>query len=146
MRLNNKYRNMSNTNFCLYILFCFVLLVLFQFLVFQASEVYSKKILLVILGGGVTSLGECPTHTKLRLERAVKLYHNLKRKGQDVTFVTMSGGTPYKPNPSDANGFPITESSAAARELINKMGITPEDVIEEAFSLDTLGNVSDLQF
>lgn len=37
-------------------------------------------------------------------------------------------------------GFPIFESSAAARHLISS-GIPPSDVLEESMSLDTVGNV-----
>ena len=40
----------------------------------------------------------------------------------------------------DKHGFQIWEAAAAAKQLI-KMGVASKDVLEEAFSLDTIGNV-----
>eukprot|EP01035_Chromulina_nebulosa_P019361 gene19361-25227_t len=48
-------------------------------------------------------------------------------------------GTTHKPNPLDGKGFPITEATAAAKELIS-MGIPTDNIKEELFSLDTIGN------
>eukprot|EP00607_Mallomonas_marina_P006209 CAMPEP_0182435154 /NCGR_PEP_ID=MMETSP1167-20130531/74045_1 /TAXON_ID=2988 /ORGANISM="Mallomonas Sp, Strain CCMP3275" /LENGTH=193 /DNA_ID=CAMNT_0024625877 /DNA_START=253 /DNA_END=834 /DNA_ORIENTATION=- len=56
-----------------------------------------------------------------------------------ATIITLSGGTPHKPNPVDSNGFPILEATAAAKALI-AMDINPSAILEEAFSLDTIGN------
>lgn len=108
------------------------------------------RIAIVVLGGGVTDFGDnVPHHTQLRLDKAVKIYQTLKQSDTDIlnkqthkkhiVIITLSGGTPHKPNPRDKHGFPIWESTAAAKKLIS-MGIPHSDVLEESFSLDTIGN------
>lgn len=92
---------------------------------------------IVVLGGGVAPDGDVPTHTRLRVDAAVNLYKSLN--GQARVF-PLSGGTPHKPNLLDAQGFPIWEAVAASRKLIS-LGIPPKHIYEEAFSLDTVGNV-----
>mmetsp|Transcript_3604 Transcript_3604/g.5617 ORF Transcript_3604/g.5617 Transcript_3604/m.5617 type:complete len:202 (+) Transcript_3604:97-702(+) len=99
---------------------------------------WKDRVLIVILGGGLTSSGDVPAHTLLRVEHAYELYQTMK---EDALFVTLSGGTPHKPNPLDARGFPVWEATAAARKLIS-LGVPTEQVLEENFSLDTVGNVS----
>lgn len=96
------------------------------------------KTVVVILGGGVAPDGGVPEHTQRRLDIAYKLYRDL---GSSALFVPLSGGTPHKPNPVDGRGFPVWEATAAAKMLI-QMGVPPQQIIEEAFSLDTIGNVS----
>jgi len=91
---------------------------------------------IVVLGGGLTEDGGVPVHTKLRLEKAVELYHKFNEK---AIIFTLSGGTPHKPNPVDKLGFPYLESSSASIELI-KMGIPASNIQEEAFTVDTIGN------
>ena len=91
-----------------------------------------------ILGGGLNPDGNVPPHTQLRLDKAFALYRELQ---DGVLFITLSGGTPHKPNPLDAQGFPVWEATAAARKLI-EMGVPHAQVFEENFSLDTVGNVS----
>ena len=92
---------------------------------------------IVVLGGGLTATGTLPPHTQLRVDEAIRLYRSL---GGRARIITLSGGTPYKPNPLDSKGFPILEATAAARELLHH-GIPANHVFEEAFSLDTIGNV-----
>lgn len=92
---------------------------------------------IIVLGGGLTSNGEVPFYTKLRVEKAVELYNQL---GKDARIFPLSGGTPHKPNPVDSRGFPIWEACAASKALI-KDGIPPAAIFEEAFSVDTIGNV-----
>jgi hypothetical protein len=107
-----------------------------------------SSVAIIILGGGVTAEGNVPNHTQLRINEAVRLFHLLSNQqsssdslnGHPV-IITLSGGTPHKPNPLDPNGFPIWESTAAAKRLID-MGISPDHILEESFSLDTVGNVS----
>lgn len=94
---------------------------------------------IIVLGGGLTSTGDCPPHTILRLKKAIQIYYRYKDKFRPV-IIPLSGGTPYKPNPTDTRGFPIWESSAAAKYLINA-GISANDILEESYSLDTVGNV-----
>eukprot|EP01041_Mallomonas_annulata_P007796 gene7796-15946_t len=109
---------------------CFFLLLIFAWL-FQ-----EVKIAVVVLGGGLTSDGEVPAHTQLRLNKAVELYRLLPNA---TTIITLSGGTVHKPNPLDSEGFPIWEATASAKKLI-QMGIPSRHIMEEAFSLDTIGN------
>ncbi len=54
-------------------------------------------------------------------------------------MIVLSGGTPHKPNPLDARGFWVSEAASNARYLL-ALGVSPERVLEESFSLDTLGN------
>ena len=51
-------------------------------------------------------------------------------------------GTPHKPNPRDSAGFARTEAADNARWLTRRAvpPVPPEDVLEEGFSLDTIGN------
>jgi uncharacterized SAM-binding protein YcdF (DUF218 family) len=93
--------------------------------------------LLVIPGGGQTDEGKVPLHTQLRLDRAVEIYR--LSDSRNIIFVTLSGGTPHKPNPIDKDGFPIFEATSASRRLI-EMGIPADHIWEENFSLDTIGN------
>jgi uncharacterized SAM-binding protein YcdF (DUF218 family) len=97
-----------------------------------------ENTLVVVLGGGVTAEGGVPQHTLLRVQKAFGLYEVL---GDRAMFVTLSGGTTHKPPPVDSRGFPVWEATAAARLLIS-MGVPAAQVMEECFSLDTLGNVS----
>lgn len=105
---------------------------------FFIREKSSETTAVVILGGGVTKEGLVPKHTQLRLDLA---YEQFKQLGKRALFFPLSGGTPHKPNPVDAQGFPIWECSAAAKRLI-AMGVPAEQIYEESTSLDTIGNVS----
>lgn len=91
---------------------------------------------IVILGGGVAIDGSVPKHTEIRIDEAVRLYRSLDGKAR---LFPLSGGTPYKPNPVDAKGFPIWEATAAARALLQR-SIPANRIFEESFSLDTIGN------
>ena len=87
---------------------------------------------ILIPGGGVREGGELPLWVKLRLDQAVKI--------RDTEYIiTLSAGTVHKPPPLDEKGFPIFESIAAARYLI-KQGISPEAILTEVSSYDTIGN------
>eukprot|EP01031_Cornospumella_fuschlensis_P025530 gene25530-30826_t len=67
------------------------------------------------------------------------MYNNFRSTGQEAKVITLSGGTPHKPNPLDSKGFVVWESTAAARALLEK-GVPYTDILEENFSLDTIGN------
>lgn len=59
-----------------------------------------------------------------------------------VLFVrcrSSAGGTTHKPNVLDAEGFYIPESAGYAKYLLQQ-GIPEQDVLEESFSRDTIGN------
>lgn len=96
-----------------------------------------SEIAIIVLGGGVLPNGSPPPHTQLRIAKAIELFHKFDNQ---PTIITLSGGTPHKPNPVDSKGFPIWEASSAAKMLI-EMGIPSQKVYEENFSLDTVGNV-----
>ena len=117
----------------------FILCVVDIVVVVVYSNSHSSKTAIIVLGGGLTEKGECPPHTQLRLDKALEIYNKKKSQGGAV-IIPLSGGTPYKPNPVDEKGFPIWEATAAAKQLI-KMGVPYSDIFEEAFSLDTVGNV-----
>lgn len=117
----------------------FIICVVDIVVVFVCSNSHSSKTAIIVLGGGLTEKGECPPHTQLRLDKALEIYNKKKSQGGAV-IIPLSGGTPYKPNPVDEKGFPIWEATAAAKQLI-KMGVPYSDILEEAFSLDTVGNV-----
>lgn len=101
-----------------------------------AREDSAQTTAVVILGGGVTKEGNVPQHTQLRLDVALRHFRQL---GDKALFFPLSGGTPHKPNPLDSRGFPVWESTAAARRLI-EMGVPPGQIFEETTSLDTIGN------
>lgn len=87
---------------------------------------------ILIPGGGVREAGELPVWVQRRLDRAVELY-----SGQYL--ITLSAGTVHRPPPLDRDGFPIPESIAAGKYLIEH-GIPPHRVLPEACSYDTIGN------
>ena len=131
--MKNLHQN-KNTSITLlsiaFILSCFL------FLYYPYNE--QEKVAIIILGGGLKDNGSVPLHTQARIDKAIELY---KMLNENAVIITLSGGTTHKPNPLDSSGFPIWEATAAARRLID-MGIPPHNILEEAFSLDTIGNVS----
>lgn len=87
---------------------------------------------ILIPGGGLVENGKLPVWTKRRLERVVQI--------NDFDYViTLSAGTTHKPPPLDEKGFPILESVAAAKYLLQK-GISAQRILTETSSYDTIGN------
>lgn len=86
----------------------------------------------IILGGGLTATGEPTPWVIPRLERA------LEYPGSP-TLVVLGSGTPHKPPPIDALGFPVNECAAMARYLIER-GCPANRIVMEACSADTVGN------
>jgi uncharacterized SAM-binding protein YcdF (DUF218 family) len=115
-------------------------LLVFLFYIFISSDNVSSKTFIIVLGGGLTADGLVPGHTQLRLDRAVHHFKRLNYNKQEPIIIPLSGGTTHKPNPTDKRGFPILEASAAAKRLI-EMGVPSSSIMEECYSLDTLGNV-----
>lgn len=101
----------------------------------------SDKIAIIILGGGLTKEGKIYHHVELRVQEAYSIYTKLKDRNPniDVKIIALSGGTPHKPPPLDSAGFPITEAQGSAQRLL-ALQIPTSDIMEEGFSLDTLGN------
>jgi uncharacterized SAM-binding protein YcdF (DUF218 family) len=87
---------------------------------------------ILIPGGGVREGGALPSWVERRLDRAVQL-----DAGQYI--ITLSAATTHRPPPLDKNSFPIFESVAAAKYLIDA-GVQPERILTETHSYDTIGN------
>jgi hypothetical protein len=87
---------------------------------------------ILIPGGGVREGGELPAWVKPRLDRA------LERAG-GAWLVPLSAGTPHRPPPLDARGFPILEARAEAAYLVAH-GADPRRILMEMASYDTIGN------
>ena len=76
-----------------------------------------------------------------RLDLAARLYHaQVSQGGPAPKVILLSGGTPHKPNPRDARGFDAKEATTNARYLLDVGHVPVRDILEEAFSLDTIGN------
>jgi uncharacterized SAM-binding protein YcdF (DUF218 family) len=85
----------------------------------------------LIPGGGLTDAGELPPYVIARLDRA--LAHSA------AYFIPLSAGTPHRPPPLDARGYPIYEAVPTARYLAAH-GIAERRILAETFSYDTIGN------
>ena len=86
---------------------------------------------ILILGGGVREGGELPPWVASRFELALA-----RRSGE--TLVCLSAGTWHRQPPLE-NGFPISESVAGARYLMNR-GVDAKQIRIENASYDTIGN------
>ena len=91
---------------------------------------------IVVPGGGLLEDGTLPLHSLKRVEKAVELF----RADPHSVIIALSAGTTHKPNPRDAEGFPLFESSVALKYLADK-GVPVQNLLEEKMSLDTIGNV-----
>jgi len=87
---------------------------------------------IVVPGGGVRPGGTVPPWTRERLDHALCLR-------QDEPVMVLSAGTVHRPPPLDSDGFPVFESLAAARYLIEQ-GMDPRKILTETCSYDTIGN------
>ena len=109
---------------------------------------------IIVLGGGLEASGAPPSWQKERCHVAAKLYHEAISSSSSSSsaavpppprIIALSGGTPWKPPPRDARGFPVTEAAASVLYLGKEMEpaalrVPFEHLMEEAFSLDTIGN------
>ena len=86
----------------------------------------------VILGNGLREDGLLPSWVRSKLDRAIELF-----RGEYL--IPSSAGTAHRPPPLDARGFPIFESVAAARYLMER-GIPADRILTETSSYDTIGN------
>jgi len=87
---------------------------------------------ILVPGGGVREGGRLPSWVMRRLDRAREL-------AGDAYIVTLSAGTPHRPPPPGARGFPIFEAAAGARYLLDA-GFPAERLLIESASWDTIGN------
>jgi len=115
----------------------------------QVGEAHTPPLdAIIVLGGGLAADGTPPSWQKARCAAGAKLYHaatnafKKNKPGQHTqpVIVTLSGGTTWKPPPTDQRGFPITEAASSARHLALEHGVPYSDLFEEGFSLDTIGN------
>lgn len=89
----------------------------------------------VIIPGGGLSQNQPLPWVSARLDAA------LRHAEETQFFLVLSRGTTHKPPPLDADGFPVDESMASARYLIDR-GVAPSRVLIESWSLDTIGNAA----
>lgn len=115
-----------------------ILVVICMTLNFASTQSKVVGLALIVPGGGLQGNGSLPRHTKVRLDKAIELFSVYK--SSNPVIVALSAGTTHKPNPVDNNNFPIYESSAAIKYLLSH-GISPNLLLEEKLSLDTIGNV-----
>ena len=73
---------------------------------------------------------------------AARLDSALAHEAETNFFLVLSRGTTHKPPPLDSAGFPVDESAASARYLVEKGHIATSRVLLESWSLDTIGNAA----
>lgn len=141
MRTRTAFRSFKK-NPWIYIIVILAIVFIVRLIISKTNQFYETNVqtAIIVLGGGLREDGTVPRHTQLRLDRAEQIYLSLKKPAY---IITLSGGTTHKPNPRDNNGFVVWEASAAAKRLLD-MGIPSSSILEENFSLDTIGNVSHL--
>lgn len=101
----------------------------------------SSPSVIVVPGGGLTEDAISTTWVLRRLKEAAQIYSTRRVAGETCVIVALSLGTPHKPMPIDPHSrFQVPEAEASARALIHDFGVPPEDVFEETWSLDTIGN------
>eukprot|EP00040_Diaphanoeca_grandis_P028347 m.164022 g.164022 ORF g.164022 m.164022 type:complete len:263 (-) comp31317_c0_seq1:141-929(-) len=86
----------------------------------------------VVLGGGLDAEGKPHPWVKARLDLAASM--------DTRVFVVLSRGTTHKPPPLDEDGFPIDEATASAKYLVEEHHISPQWIMSDTWSLDTIGN------
>lgn len=93
---------------------------------------------IVIPGGGLEISGIPHPFVIRRLNEALRLYLEQIALNPNLKVFVLSAGTPHKPPALDPKGFVITEARASAIFLLER-GIPVEAIIEEGYSLDTIG-------
>lgn len=106
-----------------------------------AFEAPVEHVVVVVPGGGLTHDGNPTAWVRERLEKAAAIYTAQRSAGKECYVVTLSGGTPHKPMPTDPqSGYQVFEAEANARHLIRNLSVPAEDIFEENWSLDTVAN------
>ena len=101
------------------------------------SNSVSAKVIydaVIVLSGGLTADGRPNENVRERLDTAAPYIT------QSEYVILNSRGTPHKPPPRDAFGFPIDESEASAEYLVNEHGIDSNKILIDSWSKDTIGN------
>lgn len=107
----------------------------------NGREANASRIAVVVPGGGLTPEGTPPPWVKRRLREAAEIHKTMTGSGHSVTIITLSRGTPHKPMSVDSSShFEVCEAEGNAKCLLKEFGIPPDDVAEECWSLDTVGN------
>lgn len=97
-----------------------------------ASRTYDA---IIIPGGGLEPGSSLPQPwVRGRLDEALKRSTNTKY------FIVLSRGTTHRAPPNDSAGFPIDESSASAKYLIDHGIDDTSRILMDSWSLDTIGN------
>eukprot|EP00188_Purpureofilum_apyrenoidigerum_P000808 Plantae.Rhodophyta-Purpureofilum_apyrenoidigerum.ctg13995.p1 GENE.Plantae.Rhodophyta-Purpureofilum_apyrenoidigerum.ctg13995~~Plantae.Rhodophyta-Purpureofilum_apyrenoidigerum.ctg13995.p1 ORF type:complete len:222 (-),score=33.80 Plantae.Rhodophyta-Purpureofilum_apyrenoidigerum.ctg13995:289-954(-) len=87
----------------------------------------------IIPGGGLDETGAPHPFVKSRLRAALEV------SPRPRWFITLSRGTTHRGPPLDVNGRPVDEATASAKFLVNG-GIQPDCILQDTWSLDTIGN------
>lgn len=88
----------------------------------------------IVPGGGLDPATACPNPwVQARLNAAATLNSRTRY------FIVLSQGTSHRPPPLDTTSRPISEAAASARHLV-QAGVSPDRVLLDAWSLDTIGN------
>jgi uncharacterized SAM-binding protein YcdF (DUF218 family) len=87
---------------------------------------------IIVPGGGVRAQGKLPLWMRQRFDHALTFWH-----GEPV--ICLSAGTIFKPLPRDEAEYPLFESVAGARYLLEK-GVPADKIFTETASYDTIGN------
>jgi hypothetical protein len=82
----------------------------------------------IVPGGG--QLDDCtlPKQVQLRYDAALQVYAEAFRAngaGSGPVIISLSAGTPHKPNPRDAAGFDSKESTVGTRYVLMRAGLLP---------------------
>ncbi len=88
---------------------------------------------ILVPGGGVRDSGVLPPWVAARFDRALQV------SPFAGYFMPLSQGTPHRPPPLNADGYPITEARAGADYLMRR-GVDPARILIEESSFDTIGN------
>ena len=95
-----------------------------------------------VLGGGLLPKGEVPPWVVRRLEGALQLHQNSKRrsgKQRGTPIVLLGAGTPHKPPVITPDGLVLHEATAYAEYLLQRE-VNALDLYKECQSYDTVGN------
>lgn len=108
----------------------------------DCSALQDVEVILVLGGGVPLSKDLPPPWVQTRCLKASEIYSSILTKchRQPPKILTLSGGSANLPILIDEDGFPIFESTAAARYLISTLQIPSKDILFEVSSYDTIGN------